>query len=149
HTVATASCRPTTCCMAWTNSSASLPWVTRIRPIIEGLRSELPFRSGPAAKIGAGGTCPCSRFAALDKVGGARAEVAVQQCGRKSCLAQGRGHPFRDIDGAMPPAGAAEGRVDIGLALGLVAREREQQLVADPGEGLGKGRIVCDLFPHR
>jgi hypothetical protein len=34
QTVATSACSPTTCSIAWTNSSASRPCVTRIMPIM-------------------------------------------------------------------------------------------------------------------
>ena len=41
--VATSGCSPTTCSIAWTNSSASRPWVTRIIPIMRSVNSRSAF----------------------------------------------------------------------------------------------------------
>ena len=144
QTVATASCRPTTCCIALTNSSASLPWVTRIMPIMQVGGSEVRPCHGRTNRPGKWRS-PMQRIAAH---GQCLPSIGVGERAMSGCGGSGSGHSpaLRSAsascsarnDRAVPPAGAAEGDVDIGLALRLVAREQQQHQLADPLQASAK-----------
>src|SRR5687768_5152105 len=124
QTVATSRCSPTTCSIAWTNSSARRPWVTRIMPIIcGGVSPDGGSHSGVSER-------PVeiryrSRLVRpFDHLGSARPQVAVQDSGRKPALAQGLGDLLGEVHRAMAPAGAAERDVHVSLSLRGVARQQ-------------------------
>ena len=55
--------------------------------------------------------------------------------GRKTLDAQPSGDPFGDMNRAMSPSGTPDRDADIGFALGLVAREQQEQQILDSREG--------------
>ena len=100
-----------------------------------GWRSPLKGGSGQVRghfiMTGIGGT---SCWRPFDLVGGARAQIAMQDRGRKSFGAQGFRHGLGSIDRTVAPASAAETDIDIAFALRLIARKQRQQQVANLGE---------------
>src|SRR5690606_39373531 len=151
HTVATSGCWPTTCSMAWTNSSANRPWVTRIMPIISGNSSRGGARTKHATARPIGKSDGSRLVRPFYHFGSARPQVAVQNSGRKPALAQGLGDSLGHEHRAMPPAGAAEGDVDIRLPLRRIARQQLEQQVANPrseehtSELQSRENLVCRL----
>src|SRR5690606_3526238 len=145
HTVATSGCWPTTCSLAWTNSSANRPWVTRIMPIISGGSSRRRARTGHVATLPVG-RCNGSRLVRpFYDFGSARPQVAMENSGRKPALTQGFGNPLSDEHRAVSPAGAAESDVDVGLSLRRIARQQLKQQVANPGKGRRECRVALDM----
>src|SRR5690606_11433431 len=149
QTVATSLCLPTTCSIAWTNSSANWPWVTRIMPIIWGCSS----RQGGSHKghrRAPGRILHRSRLVRpFDHFGSARPQVAMENSGRKAAVAQGLRDPFGDEDRAVSPAGTAERDVDVGLSLRGITRQQLEQEVADADEGALERDVALDVARDR
>ena len=58
----------------------------------------------------------------------------MQNRGRKAGGLQVPRDPFCDMDGPMPPAGAAERYGDVGLAAFGIARQQRDEQILDPAE---------------
>src|SRR5690606_29729685 len=149
HTVATSLCVPTTCSIAWTNSSANRPWVTRIIPIMP---RKISRQMGPheGREWASGRLANRSRLVRpFDHFGSARPQVAVQHSGRKPRFAPGLGNPVGGQRRAMPAAGAAEGDINVALALDGVAGKRFERQIADARKARGEGGVALDVLAHR
>ena len=85
----------------------------------------------------------------FDPVGRPRAEIAVDDSGRKTRLAQGLRHRLCREHRPVFAPGAAKGDPDMPFALPLIGRDQRQQEVADLPENIGKRRIAADMVAHR
>ena len=64
-------------------------------------------------------------------------------------LAQGRSDLAGGEYRPMSPPGTAKRNVDVCFSLRPVARQQQQEQVADAREGFGVGRIAADMLAHR
>src|SRR3954464_3279903 len=135
HTAAILRCGPTTCSSAAMNSSASRPCVTNTMPIIE-----VPSFS------------ECVRMndrRTRSVLAAVRNEVAMQEPAVAAARVQPRGEALGEINGAVTPAGAADGDGQVALAFALVAREQGREHVGEAVEKSRAAGIALDEFGDR